>query len=156
MKFLKKNKIELIEDVCESHGATFKKKKLGSFGLMSNFSYYYAHHLSTIEGGMICTDNKKIYELLKVLRSHGMARELGNKKEERKIIRKNPKLSPKFIFLHPSYNLRNNEISAVIGINQLKRLDKNNRIRNRNFRVFLDNLDNKYYKTNFDMEGISN
>ena len=57
---------------------------------MSNFSYYYAHHLSTIEGGMICTDNKKIYELLKVLRSHGMARELGNKKEERKIIRKIP------------------------------------------------------------------
>ena len=58
--------------------------------------------------------------------------------------------------MHPSYNLRNNEISAVIGINQLKRLDKNNRIRNINFRVFLDNLDNKYYKTNFDMEGISN
>ena len=156
LKFLKKNKIELIEDVCESHGATFKKKKLGSFGLMSNFSFYYAHHLSTIEGGMICTNNKKIYELLKVLRSHGMARELGNKKEENKIIKKNPKLSPKFIFLYPSYNLRNNEISAIIGINQLKSLDKNNRIRNKNFRVFLDNLDNKYYRTNYDMEGISN
>jgi CDP-6-deoxy-D-xylo-4-hexulose-3-dehydrase len=151
LKYLKKKKIELIEDVCESHGAKFKNRKLGTYGLMSNFSFYYAHHISTIEGGMVCTNNKKIYELLKVLRSHGMARELGNSREETKIIKKYPKLSPKFIFLYPCYNVRNNEISAVIGINQLKRLDKNNKIRNENLKYFLQNLDSRYYQTNFDL-----
>ena len=156
LKFLKKKKIELIEDVCESHGAKFKNKKLGSYGLMSNFSFYYAHHMSTIEGGMVCTNNKKVYELLRVLRSHGMARELGNVKEEKKIIKNYPKLSPKFIFLHPTYNVRNNEISAVLGINQLKRLDKNNKIRNINLKYFLDNIDSTHYQTNFDLKGCSN
>lgn len=156
IQYLRKKKIELIEDVCESHGATFKNRKLGTYGVMSNFSFYYAHHLSTIEGGMVCTNNKKIYELLKVLRSHGMARELGNPQEENKIIKKYPKLSPKFIFLYPCYNVRNNEISAVIGINQLKRLDKNNKIRNANLKYFLKNLDNKHYQTNYDLQGCSN
>ena len=59
MTFLKMKKIMLIEDVCESHGAKFKNKKLGTFGWTSNFSFYYAHHMSTIEGGMICTNDKK-------------------------------------------------------------------------------------------------
>ena len=61
LKVLNKKKIHLIEDVCESHGAKFKNKKLGSFGWTSSFSFYYAHHMSTIEGGMICTDDKKTY-----------------------------------------------------------------------------------------------
>ena len=156
LKVLRKKKIELIEDVCESHGATFNKKKVGTFGLMSNFSFYYAHHLSTIEGGMICTNDKKIYQLIKVLRSHGMAREIGDKKIENKIIKKHPKLSPKFIFLYPAYNVRNNEISAVLGINQLKRLTKNNKIRTRNLKYFLENLDSSYYWTDFELKGSSN
>ena len=156
LSYLKKKKIELIEDVCESHGAKFKNKKLGTYSLMSNFSFYYAHHISTIEGGMVCTNNKNVYELLKVVRSHGMARELGNREKEKKIVKKYPKLSPKFIFLHPSYNVRNNEISAVVGINQLKRLDKNNKIRNINLKYFLKNLDGNYYQTNFILEGCSN
>ena len=63
---LKKKKIHLIEDVCESYGAKFKKKKLGNFGLISNFSFYYAHHMSTIEGGMVSTDDDKIYQMLTV------------------------------------------------------------------------------------------
>ena len=74
---LKKNKILLIEDVCESHGAKFQNKKLGTFGLISNFSFYYAHHISTIEGGMVCTNNKKIYHMARSMRAHGMAREIG-------------------------------------------------------------------------------
>ncbi len=156
LKILKQKKIVLLEDVCESHGATFKNKKLGSFGLISNFSFYYAHHMSTIEGGMICTNNKKIYELIRVLRSHGMLRECGNSNFEKKIIKQNPKLSPKFIFLYPAYNLRNTEIPAVIGLNQLKRLDKNNMIRTKNFEFFLKNLNKNYYRTNFDLNGSSN
>ena len=79
LSFLKKRKILLIEDVCESHGATFNNKKLGTFGLISNFSFYYAHHMSTIEGGMITTNNKELYHLLLSLRAHGWTRDLPKK-----------------------------------------------------------------------------
>lgn len=145
-----------MEDVCESHGARFGKKKLGTFGLISNFSFYYAHHLSTIEGGMVCTNDKKIYELVRMLRAHGMARESGNQKFEKKIIKKYPDLSSKFIFLYPAYNMRNNEISATIGISQLKRLDKNNFTRSKNLKIFLENLDKRHYRTEYDIKGNSN
>ena len=153
---LKKRNILLIEDVCESHGATFNKKKLGTFGKISNFSFYYAHHMSTIEGGMVCTNDKEIYQTIRMLRSHGMVREIGNKKIEKRIIKRHPNLSPKFIFLHPAYNFRNNEIGAVIGINQLKSLDKNNKIRSSNLNIFLKNLDKNKYRTDFDLKGNSN
>ena len=156
LSFLKRKKIILIEDVCESHGATFNNKKLGTFGKISNFSFYYAHHMSTIEGGMICTNDKKIYEIARMLRSHGMARESGNKSFESKIIKKYPKLSPKFIFLYPAYNFRNTEIGAAIGINQLKSLDKNNIKRKKNLKIFLTSLNKNLYKTNFDLKGNSN
>ena len=156
LRELKKKKILLIEDVCESHGARFKNKKLGTFGAMSCFSFYYAHHLSTIEGGMICTNNKKYYETIRMLRSHGMLREAGNKVMERKLIKKYSNLSPKFIFMYPGYNFRNNEISAVIGLNQLKRIDKNNKLRNNNFYYFIKNLNPLVFQTKFDFNGISN
>ena len=123
IKYLKKKKIHLIEDVCESHGAKFKNKKLGSYGLASNFSFYYAHHLTTIEGGMICTNNKKLHDIFRMLRSHGMLRETNNKQLENKVKRKYKDLSPQFIFLYPTLNFRNNEIGAVIGLNQLKSLN---------------------------------
>jgi len=156
LKFLKRKKILLIEDVCESHGATFNNKKLGSFGKISNFSFYYAHHMSTVEGGMVCTDDKNIYQIAKILRSHGMAREIGNPTSEKKIIKQYPNLSPKFIFLYPAYNFRNNEINATIGINQLKSLDKNNSIRKKNFIIFLNHLNHKLYQTNFRLNGSCN
>jgi CDP-4-dehydro-6-deoxyglucose reductase, E1 len=153
---LKKRKILLIEDVCEAHGATFQRKKLGSIGKISNFSFYYAHHLSTIEGGMVCTNDKKIYETVRILRGHGLLRESGNQQFETKIKNKYKKLSPDFIFLYPGFNMRNNEVQAVIGINQLKKLDKNNKIRSKNFNFFLKHLDGNKFFTNFLVEGSSN
>lgn len=156
LRIIKKKKILLVEDVCESHGAKFKNKKLGTFGIASNFSFYYAHHLSTIEGGMICTNNKKFYETIKMLRGHGMLRESGNKNFENKIIKANKDLSPKFIFLYPGFNMRNNEISAVIGLNQLKRLDKNNKIRAENLKYFLSKLNKEKFIVDFDLVGNSN
>ena len=153
---LKKKKIHLIEDVCESHGAKFKKKKLGNFGLISNFSFYYSHHMTTIEGGMICTNDKKIYEISKMLRSHGMVRESKNKILESKMITKYKNLSQKFIFLYPTLNFRNNEIGATIGLNQLKNLDKNNHKRINNFLFFLKKIDSKKYFTEFDLDGSCN
>ena len=156
LKELKKRNILLIEDVCESHGAKYKKKKLGTYGLISNFSFYYAHHLTTIEGGMICTNNKKIYEISRMLRSHGMVRETKNKIFEKQMISKYKDLSPKFIFLYPTLNFRNNEIGATIGLNQIKYLNKNNKKRTDNFEFFLKKLDPKKYFTDFDTKGSSN
>ena len=153
---LKKRKIPLIEDVCESHGAKHNNKKLGSYGLISNFSFYYAHHMTTIEGGMVCTNNKKIYELSKIFRSHGMAREAKNNKFEREMKKKYSSLSPQFIFLYPTLNFRNNEIGAVFGLNQLKYLDKNNAERTKNFKLFIKKLDKKKYWTDYKIIGSSN
>jgi CDP-6-deoxy-D-xylo-4-hexulose-3-dehydrase len=156
LKGLKEKKIPLIEDVCESHGATFKDKRLGSYGLMSNFSYYFAHHMSTIEGGMVCTNDEEIYQMCRMFRSHGMVREMKNETDKQKYIDENPELNPQFIFAFPAFNMRNNEIGAVLGRNQLKRLDANNAKRQHNFKFFLDHLDAKKYKTDFLLEGSCN
>lgn len=156
LRILNEKNIALIEDVCESHGATFEGKKLGSFGLISNFSFYFAHHMSTVEGGMVCTDNDMIYETIRMLRSHGMVREAANDAVKKQYIEKHPDLSPDFIFAYPAYNVRNTEIGAVLGRNQLKRLDKNNAKRKENFKIFLENLDPDKYRTDFDLEGSSN
>ena len=149
-------KIPLIEDVCESHGATFKGAKLGSIGLMSNFSFYFAHHMSTVEGGMVCTNDNKLYQLCRMFRSHGMVRESTDEGVRSQYVKKHPELNPDFIFAFPAYNMRNNEIGAVFGRNQLKRLDKNNQKRKENFQLFLDNLDPEKYRTDFDLEGSCN
>jgi len=156
LSVLKERNIPLIEDVCESHGATFKGKKLGSFGLISNFSYYFAHHMSTIEGGMVCTNDEKIHEIIRMLRSHGMVREALNERFKQDYIDENPDLSPDFIFAYPAYNVRGTEIGAVIGRNQLKRLNDNNDKRQKNFAFFLENLDSNKYRTDFDLEGSCN
>ena len=156
LKILKQKKIVLIEDVCESHGAYFKLKKLGTFGSISNFSFYYAHHLSTIEGGMVCTDDKNIYNLAKIIRGHGMLREVDDKNFIRSYLNKFPDLNPKFIFTHSGYNMRNNEISAIIGINQLKRIDKNILKRNKNKIKFIKLIDKEKFYTDFDLIGQSN
>jgi len=153
---LEKRKIPLIEDVCESHGATFKGRRLGSFGYMSNFSFYYAHHMSTIEGGMVCTNDQKTYELVRMLRSHGMVRELSSPELRKEYQDKHPDLNPQFIFSYPAYNFRSTELNAVIGRNQLKRLDSNNKLRYENFKLFLDNLDPEKFRTDFAIEGSVN
>ena len=153
---LKDRNIPLIEDVCESHGATFLGKKLGSYGLMSNFSFYYAHHMSTIEGGMVCTDDEEIYQMLRMLRSHGMVREADSQKVKNEYYNKYTDLNPDFIFAFPAYNVRNTEIGAIIGRNQLKRLDLNNKKRNKNFELFLKLLDENIFRKNFVLEGSSN
>ena len=112
---LDKLNIPLIEDVCESHGATFNGKRLGTYGLMSNFSFYYAHHMSTIEGGMVCTDNEDIYQMLRMFRSHGMVREATDETLRSQYATTHPDLNPDFIFVYPAFNVRNTEIGAVIG-----------------------------------------
>ena len=153
---LKERNIPLIEDVCESHGATFKGKKLGSFGLISNFSFYFAHHMSTIEGGMVCTNDEMLYDTMRMFRSHGMVREASGVDIKAKYVHEYPNLSPDFIFAYPAYNVRNTEIGAVLGRSQIKRLDQNNVKRRENFEQFIKNLDPRKYRTGFDLEGSCN
>jgi len=156
INFLNDNNIKLIEDVCEAHGATFENNKCGTYGWMSNFSFYYAHHMSTIEGGMVCTNDESIYQQARMLRSHGLLRENSNESFINSEIKKNPELNPEFIFMFPAYNLRNNEINAIIGLNQLKRLDYNIKKRNENQDLFYHLLDCNKYKKDFYFEGSSN
>ena len=156
LKEISGKNIYLIEDVCESHGAKHEGKKLGSFGWISNFSFYYAHHMSTIEGGMICTNDKEVYNFCRLMRSHGMLREMDDVETKSAVISNNPELNPEFIFMYPAYNMRNTEIGAVLGINQLKKLDGFIEKRNKNFLYFLSQLDKKIYFTDFKLEGISN
>jgi CDP-4-dehydro-6-deoxyglucose reductase, E1 len=153
---LEARKIPLIEDVCESYGATFAGRKLGTFGLMANFSFYYAHHLTTVEGGMISADDSDLYETLRMLRSHGMVRESTSLALRQTYTEKHPDLNPDFIFAFPAYNVRSTEISAVMGRSQLKRLDENNRLRSENLALFLENLDPAKYRTDFETAGSCN
>jgi len=155
IKVAKKNDLFLIEDCCESHGATFDGKKVGSIGDMSNFSFYFGHHITTIEGGVVCTDDDEIYEYAKLFRSHGMTREASDDFKQ-KYIKKYPDLNPLFTFAVPGYNMRNTEINAVLGIEQLKRLNLHIERRTENLKTWLDNLDSDKYFVNYDMKGSSN
>ena len=152
----KENNILLIEDCCESHGATFNGQKIGTFGDISNFSFYFAHHLSSIEGGMICTSKDLYYQLGRSFRSHGMLREMTDENTKEKMIALHPNLNPKFIFLEAAHNYRSTELNAVIARNGLKRLDSAIETRKNNLEVFLNTLDSKKYFTDFDREGNSN
>jgi CDP-6-deoxy-D-xylo-4-hexulose-3-dehydrase len=153
---LERRGIPLIEDVCESHGATFQGRKLGSIGWASNFSYYYAHHLTTIEGGMVCTNDADLYETVRMLRSHGMVRELESPVRRDAFAGRHPDLNPDFIFAFPAWNVRSTEVNAIMGRTQLRRLDDNVVRRTENLQLFLDNLDPAAYQTDFAVEGSSN
>ena len=153
---LEKAGVPLLEDVCEAYGGTFLERKLGTFGLMSNFSFYYAHHMTTIEGGMISTDDPDLHQMIRMLRSHGMVRESTSEALKRGYGERYPDLNPDFIFAYPAYNVRSTEINAVIGRSQLRRLDGNNAQRRANLQVFLEGLDPEKYRTDFHTEGSCN
>lgn len=141
---------------CESHGATFQNKKIGSFGYISNFSFYYAHHMTSIEGGMICTNDELVYNLARSFRSHAMLREMDSPHHREQFKTGHDDLNKDFIFIAPAYNMRSTEINAVLALNQLKRLDENNIKRAINLNVFLNNLDSSKYYTDFNRDGNSN
>ncbi len=148
--------IPLIEDACESHGASHNNQKVGSIGWISNFSFFYAHHMSTIEGGMVCTNDEEVYQQLRMLRSHGMVRESNDSAVHKAYQKANPDLNPDFIFSFPAYNFRNNEIGGIIGISQLKRLDDIVERRTKNLTRFIRQIDDNKYQTEFKLEGSSN
>ena len=123
-KLAQKNNIYLMEDNCESFGAEISSKKTGTFGIVNTLSFYYSHHISTIEGGAVLTNSDEIYDILLSLRSHGWARDSFRNKKKHKEIYK---------FLYPGFNVRPTEITGAIGIEQIKKIDNFIKIRQKNF-----------------------
>lgn len=153
IELAKKHDLILIEDCCEAHGATYKNQKVGSVGDMSCFSFYFGHHITTIEGGMVCTNDPETYQLARMFRSHGMTREASEEVQARYA---SDDLNPLFTFAVPGYNMRSTEINAVLGLEQIKRLDYNIEVRQNNLATWLKHLDSKMYYTDFDVTGNSN
>ena len=144
-----------IDDVCESHGCKdYKGDKVGSKSLGATFSFYFGHHMSTIEGGMICTNDWKLYDMMRLKRSHGLARESD---EKQTYYESYPNHDKQFLFVTDGYNFRNHELCAVLGLSQLKRLDKMIEQRNKNYRKFVKILSNYTQKVHVPCvpEGIS-
>ena len=148
------NKITLIEDCCESHGARFNGELIGNTGLMSNFSFYFGHHITTVEGGVVCTNDDEVYDLIKLFRSHGMTRE-ASPALQAKYKQKYPDLNPLFTFAVPGYNMRNSEFNAVLGLEQMHRLDYNIEARKNNLSLWLSSLSSEKYFLDYDVEGNS-
>lgn len=148
VEFCDQNEIILIEDACESLGSSYNGKKLGSFGLMSCFSTYYGHHLSTIEGGMICTDDEDIFNLLKSLRSHGWDRDMSDQYSSslKKEFSIDNEFEAQYKFYYFGFNLRSTDLQAFIGINQLKRLDEIVEKRNKNYTFYKSILSNSHWE----------
>jgi len=154
-KIIGKRKILLIEDCCESHGAKTGNEKVGNTGICSSFSFYWGHHMTTVEGGVVCTNNEKIYKHALLKRSHGLARELPVKYHEY-YKKKYKGVDFNFLFLTTGFNVRNTELSAVLGLTQLKKIDGYIDIRNRNYGEFISIL--REFKEYFlipDKKGIS-
>jgi len=122
---------DILEDVCESHGAVVEGGTMaGTYGVGGTFSFYFGHHMTTVEGGMVTTDNTELYDLMRIKRSHGMARESGYLPT---YSAQYPEINPAFLFVTDGYNFRNNEIGAVLGMSQLPRLDDMISQRNENY-----------------------
>ncbi|MFH1476745.1 MAG: DegT/DnrJ/EryC1/StrS family aminotransferase [Verrucomicrobiota bacterium] len=141
MELKKKHGFALLEDACASHGSRHRGKMVGTFGDISVFSFYYGHHMSTIEGGMLCTDDRELYHQLLMLRSHGWLKDLP-KNDARRVMRKyhvDPFHAP-FTFTIPGFNLRPTEISAHMGAIQLKKLETTIRRRAVNHRIYQQRL----------------
>ena len=154
-KFCDDNDLFFIEDCCESHGETYKGTKVGNFGDVSNFSFYFGHHITTIEGGMVCINDERLYDYAKLFRSHGMTREASVQLQEQ-YERSRPDLNPLFTFAVPGYNMRNQELNAVLGLEQLKRLNYNCDKRRDNFKSWVDSLNSNKFFVDFHQNGNSN
>lgn len=149
------NNIMLIEDVCESMGSKFEDRYLGTFGVVSLFSLYYGHHLSTIEGGLICTNDTELNDIIVSMRSHGWDRDWS--KERQKEYRDKYKIddfNSLYTFYYPGFNFRSTDLQAFIGLTQVDKLDKFSINREKNFKLYNDNitineLNIKYNDKNF-------
>jgi CDP-6-deoxy-D-xylo-4-hexulose-3-dehydrase len=140
------NNILLIEDTCESIGSEYENKKLGTFGDLSTFSFYFGHHMSTIEGGMISTNDEELYHILLSIRSHGWDRDLPEEKQ--KLLREKYNVNnfrSLYTFYYPGFNLRATDLQAFIGLEQLKKIDIIVNNRHKNFIRYKNEIINDFW-----------
>ncbi len=137
----KKYKFMLFEDACAALGSSYKGKKVGAFSDMSAFSFYFGHQLSTIEGGMVNTNSKELYDLLLMLRSHGWGKDLDQTTRAKLMTKyKINDFHQPFTFFVPGLNLRSTDLGAFLGLRQMLKADSIAKIRNRNHLVYAANL----------------
>jgi CDP-6-deoxy-D-xylo-4-hexulose-3-dehydrase len=137
MTLAKKYNLQIIEDTCESMGAYYKGRAVGTFGRVATFSFYFSHHITTLEGGITVTDDFKLAETMRIMRAHGWTREAD---EHQKYVAQYPDIDPRFIFVNLGYNLRPTECQARMGQIQLPKLAGFVNRRRQNIERYLQNL----------------
>jgi CDP-6-deoxy-D-xylo-4-hexulose-3-dehydrase len=145
----KDNKITIVEDNCESEDSKYDNVKTGNFGVMSSFSFYFSHCMTTTEGGCVCTKDKDLNNILRMVREHGWTR--NTDKENQEHYKNQYEISDfkdKFTFYYPSFNFRMTEIQAFFGLQQLKQIDSFCKNRNNNFKIYQENIKNSFWKIN--------
>jgi CDP-6-deoxy-D-xylo-4-hexulose-3-dehydrase len=141
----------IIEDSCESVGSEYENKKTGTFGLMSSFSTYFGHHFSTIEGGLISTNDFELYEILKSIRSHGWSRDLSpTTQDELKKKYNIDDFRNLYTFYYPGFNMRSTDLQSFLGLGQIKTLNDKNQKRYKNFIRYHNTIKNNYWKIKFE------
>ena len=143
--------VVILEDVCESHGVQHGERKAGSIGLASSFSFYFGHHMSTIEGGIVSTNDTAFADDIRLLREHGLSRAARNHEGYE---HDHPDIDPRFLFVAPGLNFRSSDLNAFLGLTQLESLDQRIDDRNRNLATFLEQVPDRLW-SDFKTEGTS-
>jgi CDP-6-deoxy-D-xylo-4-hexulose-3-dehydrase len=139
LEICRSKNILLIEDSCESIGTRYMGRNVGNFGDISTFSFYYGHHMSTIEGGMVCTSDQELDQILKSIRCHGWDRDLDEyKQKELRISHNIDDFRALYTFYYPGFNMRCTDLQAFLGIEQMKKIDHIVSSRQRNFDMYVD------------------
>ncbi len=156
IKIAKKYNVKILEDACEALGSVYKGKKLGTLGLTGQFSLYYGHHISTIEGGIVVTDNQELYNIMLSIRSHGWGRDVPTDIHEKwKKDYNIDEVRDLYTFYYSGFNLRSTDLNAFLGLSQLKKLDAIGKKREKNFKLYQKHLNNFWGQTS-DTEFLSN
>jgi CDP-4-dehydro-6-deoxyglucose reductase, E1 len=141
VRICQKYDIVLIEDSCEALGSEFLSRKLGTLSTAGSFSFYYGHHISTIEGGMVVTDDSELHQIMLSLRSHGWSRDLNPSKKD--FLQKQFEIDDftnLYTFYYPGFNLRSTDLQAHLGVQQLSKIDAVAKTRSINFERYKENL----------------
>jgi CDP-6-deoxy-D-xylo-4-hexulose-3-dehydrase len=157
LELCRQKNILLIEDSCESIGTQYMGRKVGSFGDISTFSFYYGHHMSTIEGGMICTNDHELDQIIKSIRCHGWDRDLDlEKQRELRDAHEIDDFKALYTFYYPGFNLRCTDLQAFIGLEQMKKIDYIVDKRQKNFKIYVDRVSPKWGLDVSDHDVVSN
>jgi CDP-6-deoxy-D-xylo-4-hexulose-3-dehydrase len=157
IQICKRYDVLLVEDTCEAYGSEYHSRKLGTFGIASTHSFFYGHAMSTIEGGMISTDDYELFNIMLSLRSHGWLRDNDNSYKQ-KILNKydmNDPFLENYFFVYPGLNIRNTDLNAFVGIQQMRKIDNYVSKRDRNYKLYANNLSNHVWIQRSETELIS-